>query len=316
MNEQTAAAPAATITTTREAPADATLLASILARVDAIAVQQSRPSPVKLTTWAEIERFAEKAARSKMVPSAYQGKPDDIVIAVQMGSELGLAPMQSLQNIASINGRPSVWGDAMPGLCRASGKVDYIKEWATGEGDALVFHCEAKRKDDPNPISSSFSVADAKKAGLWGKAGPWQNYPLRMLQMRARGFCLRDAFPDVLRGLISAEEAADIPFEATGLTLARVAVEPIPNEEPPPAKPVRTWAMLLAEIEADFHAATSYIRVDELIASDTVQNALDKATGKTADKLNSIIQAAIARHPDPNVEPAMPDIEETEVSGA
>jgi hypothetical protein len=147
-------------------------------------------------------------------------KPDNVIIAIQMGSELGLAPMQSLQNIAVINGRPSVWGDAMPGLCRASGMVAYLREWSEGEGDALVWHCETKRRDDPNPVHRSYSVKDAVTAKLWNKAStPWVTNPGRMLQMRARGFCLRDAYPDVLRGLISAEEAQDIPFEATGLQL-------------------------------------------------------------------------------------------------
>jgi hypothetical protein len=69
--------------------------------------------------------------------------------------------------------------------------------------------CQAKRRGDAQPVESRFGVAEAKKAGLWGKQGPWTQYPRRMLQMRARGFALRDAFPDVLRGLVTAEEAAD-----------------------------------------------------------------------------------------------------------
>jgi hypothetical protein len=204
------------------------LLSSILSRVDAIGVAQSRPSPVHLRSWEEIERFAEKAAKSGMVPKDYIGKPDAIVIAVQMGSEIGLAPMQSLQNISCINGRPAVWGDAMPGLCRASGKTRSIREWTEGDGDNLTAYCEAIRTDDPHPIVGKFSVAEAKKAALFGK-DIWAKYPARMLQMRARGYALRDAFPDVLKGLISAEEASDIPFDATGLT---VGVPPIATTKP------------------------------------------------------------------------------------
>ena len=48
-----------------------------------------------------------------------------------------------------------------------------------------------------------------KKAGLWGKAGPWSQYPKRMLQMRARSFALRDKFADALSGLLMAEEVQD-----------------------------------------------------------------------------------------------------------
>jgi hypothetical protein len=74
--------------------------------------------------------------------------------------------------------------------------------------------CVAKRKGWPDDTVRSFSIAQAKKANLWGKANtPWQTYPDRMLQMRARGFCLRDVAPDRLMGFILAEEAMDIPTE-------------------------------------------------------------------------------------------------------
>ncbi len=57
--------------------------------------------------------------------------------------------------------------------------------------------------------SASFSMDDAKRAGLAGKKGPWQDYPRRMRQMRARSFALRDAFADALRGLSVREEVMD-----------------------------------------------------------------------------------------------------------
>jgi hypothetical protein len=72
--------------------------------------------------------------------------------------------------------------------------------------------CVAKRKGR-KPVTARFSVEDAKRAGLWGKQGPWSAYPKRMMQMRARGFALRDAFPDVLKGMITAEEAQDYPSD-------------------------------------------------------------------------------------------------------
>jgi len=59
----------------------------------------------------------------------------------------------------------------------------------------------------------TFSVKDARLAGLMNKAGPWKQYPKRMLQMRARGFAIRDAFPDALKGVITYEEASDLGSE-------------------------------------------------------------------------------------------------------
>lgn len=162
-------------------------------------------------TLDEAMRFSEMLAKSQMVPKAYQGKPEDVLVAVQWGKELGLAPLQALQNIACINGKPSVYGDAAMALVQASSVCENIEEYFENDGSpSLTAVCVAKRKGR-TPVTIKFSIEDAKRAGLWGKQGPWQAYPKRMMQMRARGFALRDAFPDVLKGLITAEEAQDYP---------------------------------------------------------------------------------------------------------
>ena len=165
-------------------------------------------------TITEAMEFSKMLADSTMVPRAYQGKPQDIMVCVQWGYEIGLAPMQALQNIAVINGKPSVYGDAAMALVQASPVCDDVQEYFENEGTPNpVAVCVAKRKNRKEVVAK-FSVEDAKRAGLWGKQGPWSAYPKRMMQMRARGFALRDAFPDVLKGLITAEEAQDYPDEA------------------------------------------------------------------------------------------------------
>ncbi|MEY4338077.1 MAG: hypothetical protein RL680_972, partial [Actinomycetota bacterium] len=152
------------------------------------------------TTMAEAERYAEMLARSTMVPKQYQNNPSDTLVAISWGFEIGLAPLQALQNISVINGKPSVYGDAALAMVQASPVCEGIEESIEGEGTPNpVAICVAKRKNR-TPVTAKFSVEDAKKAGLWGKQGPWTSYPKRMLQMRARGFALRDAFPDVLKG--------------------------------------------------------------------------------------------------------------------
>lgn len=168
-----------------------------------------------LSTMDEAMRYSELLAKSQMVPKAYQGKPEDVLVAVSWGMELGLAPLQALQNIACINGKPSVYGDAAMALVQNSSTCDNIEEYFEGEGTVNpVAVCVAHRKNR-TPVTAKFSVEDAKRAGLWGKQGPWSAYPKRMLQMRARGFAIRDAFPDVLKGLITVEEAQDFPAETT-----------------------------------------------------------------------------------------------------
>jgi hypothetical protein len=170
-------------------------------------------TPTNLT---EAMQFAELLAKSTMVPREYQKQPANILLAVAWGLELGMPTLQALNSIAVINGKPAVYGDGMLALVRASPLCEDVIEHVEGEGDNRTAICEARRKGSA-PVFGRFSVADAKRAGLWDK-GVWKQYPDRMQQFRARGFALRDAFPDVLRGVISAEEAADIPRTIKDIT--------------------------------------------------------------------------------------------------
>lgn len=164
-------------------------------------------------TLDEAMQFAKLLAGSSIVPKDYQGNPGNILVAVQWGAEIGLAPLQAMQSIAVINGRPSIWGDAMLALVRASGLLVSLDEEI---GDTLA-RCTVRRRGDAEDVVREFSMEDAKRAGLSGKSGPWQQYPKRMLQLRARAYALRDAFPDVLRGVHIAEEAQDIPPESPAI---------------------------------------------------------------------------------------------------
>ena len=195
---------------------------------------QRAATGLALATFDDAFRFAKMVSQSEFAPKDFRGKAESCLLAIQHGSEVGLSPMQSLQSIACINGRPSVWGDAALALVMGSPVCEYVRERVEGDGDAMVATCEAKRRGYPEPTTVHFSVADAKKAGLWGKQGPWTQYPKRMLQLRARGFALRDAFPDVLKGLVTAEEAQDYPQAEAAREPARepVVVRPKFSDEP------------------------------------------------------------------------------------
>ena len=162
------------------------------------------------TTLSEAMQFSEVLSKSIMVPREYQGKPAKVLVAVQWGMGLGLAPMQALQNIAVINGKPSIYGDALLAMVRADHRCLGVKEYLDGE-TAVCLITRSHNNGDFEEIERKFSVDDAKRAGLWGKQGPWKQYPQRMLQMRARSLAIRDGFPDVIKGLISVEEAQDMP---------------------------------------------------------------------------------------------------------
>jgi hypothetical protein len=203
-----------------------------------------------LASFDDAYRFATMVAKSDFAPKDFRGKPESCMLAIQHGSEIGLSPMQSLQNIACINGRPAIWGDAALAVAMASAVCESVTETIDGEGDNMVATCAAKRRGYERPTVVRFSVADAKKAGLWGKTGPWTQYPRRMLQLRARGFALRDAFPDVLKGLVTAEEAQDYP--TTPATAEPVVVRPKFDTPPKPAEDrADPYEVAKAAIEAE-----------------------------------------------------------------
>lgn len=220
-------------------------------------------------TITEAIQFSEMLASSQMVPKAYQNKPQDIMVCVQWGYEIGLAPMQALQNIAVINGKPSVYGDAAMALVQASPVCEDIEEYFEGEGTTNpIAVCVAKRKGR-KPVVAKFSVEDAKRAGLWGKGGPWTAYPKRMMQMRSRGFALRDAFPDVLKGLITAEEAQDYPDEAkpkqakdiTPRNPLDMVAKPVIEQT---SNPAEIETMMADTVEAVVMPGTEVVEIEEI----------------------------------------------------
>lgn len=185
------------------------------------------------TGFNDVLEFSSLLAHSgDMVPKAYMNNKDKIATAIFFGYELGLQPLQALQSIAVINGKPSIYGDAALALVRSSRLLEDFEEFYEGEmflQDGKTINpnykavCKITRVGAKRPVIAEFSIGDAQMANLWNKEGPWRNYPKRMLKMRARGFGLRDEFTDVLRGLILTEEADD--YEMRDIT---------PKEPPAP----------------------------------------------------------------------------------
>ena len=253
-------------------------------------------------------RMAQLICRSNLAPKDMKTE-EQIVTAIFHGLEVGLPPMQAVQSIAVVNGRPIVWGDAAKALVLASGLAASISETIEGEGDQMVAICRVARRGDPEVHEQRFSMADAKKAGLAGK-DIWQKYPRRMLQMRARAFALRDKFPDVLKGLAVGEEVDDYvepvrEVHAT-TTAADLAL--------PPAQPKQTTAAALTQAPQQQPKAPVEQPAEQTPAAQTEQpaaaQAADGAEGdglfpgdQPAQKPSSQKQAAKAEKP-AAVEPA------------
>ena len=182
-------------------------------------------------------RLAKHYISAGMVPRGLLGSNNKetegrVAVAIEFGKQYRWSPIQSLQAVLVVSGRPCLWGDGPLSLVLNSGKMLDYSATVEGTGDDRVCVFKAVRKAignaDPITREVRFGVADAKRAGLWGKSGPWSNYPERMMLYRARAFCLRDLFADVLAGIGIAEEhdeyAIDKAAEKTAELAAKVAV--------------------------------------------------------------------------------------------
>lgn len=175
-------------------------------------VVEDKTKPMKMMGSLEPQNLGEAfqvakyLSQSQLIPKAYRGKENDIFVAMQMGYELGLKPLQSLKGIAVINGTPTIWGDTLMAIISSKDDFEYCDE--TFDEDTQTAICKIKRVDKPEQIRT-FSLEDARKAGISNRSPVWKTYPKRMAQMRARAFAVRDVFPHHLCGISIKEEVED-----------------------------------------------------------------------------------------------------------
>ena len=213
----------------------------IKAEVSSICLSQK--GEVQLTNVKEAFGFAGLMAQAGMLPKSIT--QEGAVVSIIAGASVGLNPFQAVQGIAVINGRPSIWGDAMTAIVKASGLLeDEHIEYLPSYKDCQGVRVTVKRKGIKTPYVGLFSLTDAKNAGLLGK-DVWAKYQTRMLMNRARSFVYRDAFSDVLKGMRSAEEEIDIT-EAPTPAETGAAID-----EPSPVRKNRAVASAIIDIPAE-----------------------------------------------------------------
>lgn len=152
-------------------------------------------------TWEEAVQFSKTLSKSNLCPKNYRHRPDDILIAIQMGSEIGLPPLQALHTITMVDGQPCLCGDAALSLVQASGELESIEETVEGNSDdSAVATCAIKRKGMKKMLKRQFSAEEAKQKGIWEQIASLPN-PQQGLSMGARALSLKAGFSDVFKGL-------------------------------------------------------------------------------------------------------------------
>lgn len=155
----------------------------------------------------EGRQLIETLAKSSIIPNNFRGKPDAILVVWLLGARVGLDVFASMQFIADINGKPTIYGDGALAVAYQNPRLkSLVEEYREDPKLGTTARCTIHVKTQDEPFVEEFSLADAKAANLLNKAGPWTQYPRRMLRMRARGYALRAAFPDSLAGFYLAEE--------------------------------------------------------------------------------------------------------------
>lgn len=192
----------------------------------ALAVAVRQQFDLSPQTFEQALTFSEYLAASELVPKQFRGKPGDCLVAMQWGYEVNLKPLQALQGIAVINGKPGIYGDVGKAILLNAGCIieeddtEIVKQRQRGR-------CKITRPGRP-PVERTFSLEDAKTANLWNKEGPWRTYPWRQMAWRAFWFAARDAAADLLRGLSGAEELMDFQPGPRDMGPAEVVQPPAP----------------------------------------------------------------------------------------
>ena len=218
------------------------------------------------------KRVAHTLANSNLVPDEYRGRPNDCFVALNMGAELGMEPFQAIQSIAVIEGKPCLYGDGLIGVVRASPKCKWIEETMSEDGKSAT--CRTLRDGDPNPIERTYTWDDAVLAGITSKYN-WKKHPKRMLQMRARAYCLRDAYPDLLKGLGVVEEMRDhedTPPPVTSYDMPKP--EPDHFSDPVEREPTPLEVKVIAKF-GEGHAITQSLVEYAMHQSDNMEELLE-----------------------------------------
>lgn len=179
--------------------------------------EQQTLSPIPtMNEFSVIQAQAAAIASSNIVPAAYRKNPDNVIVATLAGRPFGWDALTAMRNLTVIQGTATIKPEAMLGLIRAAGHS------VSGETSPTKATVTGKRRDTGDEMSFTFTIEDAKRAGLAGKDN-WKNYPSSMLWARAVAQLGRMLFPDVLLGLSYVPEEIGATVDENGEAISVVS---------------------------------------------------------------------------------------------
>ena len=168
----------------------------------------------------ELEALAKHAADSRFFGAANQSQA---ILIMMAGKDLGLSYTQALRAFHVIEGRPALSADGMVAVCLAHKEVcEYFRVLDATGTSATV---ETKRVGDP-ARKMTFTLDEARTAGLIKEKSGWAKWPGRMCLARAKSFLARETYPDLLMGLYDDDELRD----SVKATLKHVTYDQVTGE--------------------------------------------------------------------------------------
>jgi hypothetical protein len=184
----------------------------------------------------EAWRIAEMLSKSGILPDALRGKPHDILVTVMTGTELGLSPMQSIRDVYVVKGRGYVSSLLKVALVKQSQECEFFRCVETSATKATF----TTRRKGEGETTFSFTLEEAKAAGLIASGGNWEKYPALMLRRRCSGQLADEVYPDVVRGIGDSDDvrqAAPVELNAAPPTWAPPAPALEEAQLAPPSPP-------------------------------------------------------------------------------
>lgn len=175
------------------------------------------------------KEFGEFIIKSGFAPPHFK-TPESVVLTVDAGMRIGFTWSQALQEGHIINGIPGYKAKALKALVLGSGVCDkWETSWKGSLADGTLTHViTAHRIGAKVDYVREFGIAEAQRAGLWGKNDVWKKFGEVMLENRNTARVCDFDFADVTKGFKSVEELQDYPTEMItedGIMISSTKVE-------------------------------------------------------------------------------------------
>jgi len=150
----------------------------------------------------EVRALANFLCRSKFIPQSFRGDLNTAVMLIVTCKQYGL-PITALSEVMEVNGKVGFWGRTKLGIVLKSPVCDYIIPTEQSDKKCTV---ETQRKGWPKPVSITYTIEQAEKAGLTARSDAWKKHPSDMLYWRAVSRIISQVYPDVIQGFATVED--------------------------------------------------------------------------------------------------------------